>query len=435
VGNQESDGISHNFTYDAEGNVTAVDSGSTATYVYDALNHRVRTVTSAGTYEYDFDAQGRRISKWQTSNNSGIEGRIYWGATQVAFRAINGQTFFEHQSYLGTERLRTNYQGSTAATEFSLAYGDDFNQTVPIPYADQDNSQFAGQDYDSESSSQHALFRQYSSTQGRWMSPDPYDGSYELTNPQSFNRYSYARNSPVGFTDALGLDPAEDAPVCDATSINCGAPTPGCEPDCTDQYGTTYNPNGNGGIAGGDGGNITSSGCNPTDGCYQAGSIIFYGIGSSSSGVGSSGGRGGSSTPSSSNAPSKPGVGTCLAQAASDGRGLALAADIVGDVATGFAIANPASSAAILVGLAATSVGTLNAINHFSWSGGAVAGVNQTVASTGVLTHGLEIGSFIRAGTAFSKGLTAAGIFGSVVSTVSDATAAISAYRTCRAGG
>ncbi len=59
-------------------------------------------------------------------------------------------------------------------------------------------------------------------------------------------------------------------------------------------------------------------------------------------------------------APNNPGVGTCLAQAASNGRGIALGADLVGDIATGVAIANPASDAAILVGLAATSVGTLN---------------------------------------------------------------------------
>ena len=118
AGNQEADGISHTFTYDAEGNMTAVDNGSTATYIFDASNHRVQAVTSAGTYEYVFDAQGRRISKWQTSNNAGVEGRIYWDRKQIAFRAVNGQTFFEHQSYLGTERLRTNYLGRQRLRKF-----------------------------------------------------------------------------------------------------------------------------------------------------------------------------------------------------------------------------------------------------------------------------------------------------------------------------
>ena len=134
-------------------------------------------------------------------------------------------------------------------------------------------------------------------------------------------------------------------------------------------------------------------------------------------------------------APSNPGVGTCLAQAASNGRGIALGADLVGDIATGVAIANPASTTAILIGAAATSVGTLNVIaQNGGFSDIGIAGANQTVAATGVLTHGLEIGSFIQAGTSFAKGLTHAGVFGSVVSTVTDATAAISAYTNCRNG-
>jgi len=41
AGNLTSDG-SHTYTYDAEGNVLQVDGGSTATYVYDAMNRRLR---------------------------------------------------------------------------------------------------------------------------------------------------------------------------------------------------------------------------------------------------------------------------------------------------------------------------------------------------------------------------------------------------------
>jgi hypothetical protein len=36
------------------------------------------------------------------------------------------------------------------------------------------------------------------------MSPDSYDGSYDFTNPQSFNRYSYASNDPANFIDPQG---------------------------------------------------------------------------------------------------------------------------------------------------------------------------------------------------------------------------------------
>ena len=59
-------------------------------------------------------------------------------------------------------------------------------------------------------------FRRYSSTQGRWLSPDPLAGS--VFNPQSLNRYAYVVNRPTSLVDPLGLD-------------NHGAPPCGPKPD------------------------------------------------------------------------------------------------------------------------------------------------------------------------------------------------------------
>lgn len=51
------------------------------------------------------------------------------------------------------------------------------------------------------------LFRRYSSTQSRWISPDPAGlAAVDPTNPQSWNRYAYVMNNPLGFVDPLGLD-------------------------------------------------------------------------------------------------------------------------------------------------------------------------------------------------------------------------------------
>lgn len=38
------------------------------------------------------------------------------------------------------------------------------------------------------------------------MRPDPYSGSYDFTNPQSFNRYTFVMNNPMSANDPLGLD-------------------------------------------------------------------------------------------------------------------------------------------------------------------------------------------------------------------------------------
>ncbi|MHB1939091.1 MAG: RHS repeat-associated core domain-containing protein [Acidobacteriaceae bacterium] len=57
---------------------------------------------------------------------------------------------------------------------------------------------------DAETDTDHAQFRQYYNTWARWMSPDPYNGSYDITNPQSFNRYAYVNSNPLVSVDPSG---------------------------------------------------------------------------------------------------------------------------------------------------------------------------------------------------------------------------------------
>ena len=206
AGNMTNDTV-HSYTYDAEGNITKVDGGSTASYVYDVFNHRVHVQTASATTEYVYDLAGRRISSWQSPNNYGNEGRIYWDGQQVAYRSTDGTTYFDHQDTLGTERMRTNYAGAVGSSYKSLPWGDGYTATVNSSGADQDNNHFADLDRDSESGTEHALWRNYASAQGRWLGPDSYLGSYDITNPQSMNRYTYALNNPTSFVDPSGLDP------------------------------------------------------------------------------------------------------------------------------------------------------------------------------------------------------------------------------------
>jgi RHS repeat-associated protein len=239
AGNMTNDAF-HSYKYDAEGNIVQVDTGSAATtYAYDVFNHRIHVQTPSATTEFIYDYAGRRVSSWLSPNNFGDEGRIYWDGQQIAYRANDGTTYFDHQDILGTERMRTNYAGSVGSSYVSLPWGDGYTATVNSSGADQDNAHFADLERDAESGTEHAQFRNYTSRQGRWLSPDQYTGSYDPTNPQSMNRYAYVLNNPMSLVDPLGLggpcDPQESEtpcpapPPCDPNSAQgCGQPAPEC---------------------------------------------------------------------------------------------------------------------------------------------------------------------------------------------------------------
>ena len=145
-------------------------------------------------YEYLFDINGKRASYYDVDHGWEIQGQTYWGTTPVEFYE-DGYAQFQHQDWLGTERMRTNNAGAIDGKFSSLPFGDGYSVTGN----DNDGYHFAGMD------GSHAQFREYSSTQGRWMSPDRYSGSYDFSNPQSFNRYAYVMNNPVSAIDPLGL--------------------------------------------------------------------------------------------------------------------------------------------------------------------------------------------------------------------------------------
>jgi RHS repeat-associated protein len=203
-------------------NLTA-DGGNT-TYAYNALNQRVRTVVGSATTDFVFDASGERVSEWNAATHAQLEGNYYWQGKTLAYYTTAADTsaavgiHFEHQNYLGTERMRTmptgpyNSSSPNYAVEANFAeqpFGDNkqtFPGTVIETSFDTDANHYAFLDTDKETATDHADFRQYSNAQGRWMAPDPYDGSYDIGNPQSLNRYVYAMNSPLSYLDPIGLD-------------------------------------------------------------------------------------------------------------------------------------------------------------------------------------------------------------------------------------
>ena len=73
---------------------------------------------------------------------------------------------------------------------------------------------------------------QLSTTEGRWLSPDPYSGSVDLTNPQSLNRYAYVGSNSINTVDVMGLKASR---FCD------DMPGAGCMIHTGMDFGSTWN--------------------------------------------------------------------------------------------------------------------------------------------------------------------------------------------------
>ena len=70
------------------------------------------------------------------------------------------------------------------------------------------NQKFTSYDRSDKTGLDYAVNRIYSSEQGRFTQPDPIGmASVDLTDPQTLNMYTYARNNPVDFTDPSGTLP------------------------------------------------------------------------------------------------------------------------------------------------------------------------------------------------------------------------------------
>jgi RHS repeat-associated protein len=125
-----------------------------------------------------------------------------------------GTTYFIHTDWLGTERARTTLTGSSAETCTSLAYGDSLTCTG----TDVSPLHFTGKMHDTETGLDDFPARYYSSTQGRWYSPDwasaqvpvPYA---DLHNPQTLNLYDYVSSDPTNHADADGHAQTADSGI------------------------------------------------------------------------------------------------------------------------------------------------------------------------------------------------------------------------------
>lgn len=222
--NNRRDGL----TYDAAGNLT----NDGAQYAYDATGQQTSGIYPAGwggyanyalSQSYDGDGlRGKKVDNGVTTyyvrssvlgaqvtaevRHNGVawdpsRGYVY-GAGGGLLAILQGGVQWVHQDPVTKGQRLTDAAGNVTSTVDVDPWGGETarsNNSLAQP------RKYTTYERDGSGNDQ-AMFRQYHGYWHRFDQPDPYDGSYNLTDPQSLNRYAYTQNDPVNFVDPSGLD-------------------------------------------------------------------------------------------------------------------------------------------------------------------------------------------------------------------------------------
>ena len=213
AGNLLNDG-SHAYTYNAENKLRTVD--GVAAYVYDGEGRRVRRLIGdnrifiygiAGNQLAEFDGSTGGLKKEYIYSKMGI-------VASIEPTAVNSNgTRYATSDYLGSPRVVTNSAAGVVSRHDYMPFGEEIGagvggRTTGMGFSVTDGlrQKFTSKERDTETGLDYFNARYYSSVQGRFTSPDPLLASAETGDPQTWNRYSYVLNNPVGRIDPSGMD-------------------------------------------------------------------------------------------------------------------------------------------------------------------------------------------------------------------------------------
>jgi RHS repeat-associated protein len=184
----------HTYTWDSAGKPVTIDAVS---ITYDALG-RMAEQNRSGTYtQFVYGPHGGKFAIY--SGQALQKAMVPLPGGALAVYGPSGILYYGHADHLGSIRV-----GSTSARviSFDMAYAP-FGETYAI--SGSTDPAFTGMRQDSVAGLFDFPAREYSN-EGRWHSPDPSgSAAFHLTDPQSLNRYAYARNTPLSMVDPTGL--------------------------------------------------------------------------------------------------------------------------------------------------------------------------------------------------------------------------------------
>ena len=167
------------------------------TFAYDGDGGRVSKTTDEGTTIY----LGQLYEK---AADGTVTKSFFAGAQRIALERITRtqpltvERFWFHGDHLGSSSVVTNEAGESVQQLSYTPYGSIFSNTGTEDFP----QKFTGQIFDAETGLYFYNARYYDPHLGRFTQPDPFVQIPDV--PQTLNRYSYVRNSPVNYVDPSG---------------------------------------------------------------------------------------------------------------------------------------------------------------------------------------------------------------------------------------
>ena len=165
--------------------------GTPTTCVYDGDGGRVKKTVGTTTTTY--------IGKLYVCEGGGCAKLLYAGGQRIAIKQVSsGSISYFHPDHLGFTSVLTNGSGTKEEDLVDYPYGETYTNTGTANVA----YKYTGKELDDSTGLYFYESRYYDAVLGRFISADTIIPS--ASNPQSFNRYSYANNNPIIFNDPSG---------------------------------------------------------------------------------------------------------------------------------------------------------------------------------------------------------------------------------------
>jgi RHS repeat-associated protein len=202
---------SHAYGYSNRNRIRDVDSATTATYSYDADEHRIRK-SSTGNPEVRFlyDANDRLILERDVLQYTGFIDHVYvWLGNEIIARLDQdsrleccccGKIYWYHSDHLTTPWRVTDQSGAIVWSAEYRPFGQLQSGSGSLPQ----HVRFPGQYADAETGLLQNWHRDYSSDVGRYFEADA-----SVMRPGTYNpldsMYGYAKQNPLHYIDPAGL--------------------------------------------------------------------------------------------------------------------------------------------------------------------------------------------------------------------------------------